>query len=515
MKAGEQGIKDTLVVMAHLVEEARAEPIVLQTAWKLTESIPVEDARARVESIFDFTRGVSRGPSRGRLQGADALRWRPDPHNVELIQDAPLVILNGGADCEELSLTLAALLQAAGFPTEFVVISRRKDKEFHHVLIRIPVNKEKALYLDPSLPSPMGTVPSGITKAWAVSTFLNNRKTVDIAEIAPETIRGPEALSVATQTGDSSMTLSSHGLGSLSSSVVGSLGIEVDKVTAQKALLTVGAHKDKIPGALQWLQTKFPSWYDKSKPEPKPIQTPAPVPVQDALPVTVLSPAPSGETPREALSRTAREFRASLTSEELTMLQEERRKVLDQYGPALFAGLGSMSFHGLGSILSGVDMSEDEILQELSSMSPENKQKVKDGVERFAKAIGRFPPSVSDAKLALKDIRPLLSAKLGEYVDSFKDDPIGAIGKGLKLINAARKLKIEAAPSGSSGTGGSGYTVNIPGVTDRKTPASSGGGMSMTTIGLIAGGSVLGLVLLLKLLQPSSPIVVTAPAPGK
>lgn len=226
MAEGDDGVRDTLTIMAHLVEEARGEPIVLKTAWMLTENLAPEQVRDKAEAVFDYTRGISRDPkarTRSRFPGADALQWRPDPALTELIQDAPLVILHGGADCEELSMVLASLLQAVGLESEFVVVSRREDQDFHHVLVRIPIDEQRSLYLDPSVPRPMNTVPLGITRAWAASTFLNPNGKVDIKTISPETVRGTETYGeTSTFTfGESSMP--STQLGAIPPSILGSI----------------------------------------------------------------------------------------------------------------------------------------------------------------------------------------------------------------------------------------------------------------------------------------------------
>jgi len=194
LRPGNAGVRDTLVVLATLVEKGRIDPEVHRRTWQLILPFQPREKRQQVENLFRFVQGQQkRAPREGSVfTGPDPRRqfkWRSDPRGVELIYDARLVLHNKAGDCEELTMLLATMLTIAGFPTEFVVVSRRPDKQFHHIFVRIPFGA-RALYLDPSIPDPMGSVPSELTRTWLAKTYRNRDGTLDIWEVQPETIRG-------------------------------------------------------------------------------------------------------------------------------------------------------------------------------------------------------------------------------------------------------------------------------------------------------------------------------------
>ena len=153
LPAGDPGIARTVIRLGQLVVEAKRDPRLWKIAWGVSFQAPEKDEHAQAEALFRYVQ---------------AFRWRPDPNGIELVLGPQRVLEARAGDCEELVGALSALLEIAGFPTRFYIISRRRDQQFHHILLEVGV-KGRWLAADPSEKGVgLGWAPSGITRAWRV-----------------------------------------------------------------------------------------------------------------------------------------------------------------------------------------------------------------------------------------------------------------------------------------------------------------------------------------------------------
>jgi hypothetical protein len=105
--------------------------------------------------------------------GRDRIHYVFDPSGVELIESPYRILESGVADCDSIVVLLAALLECAGFPCEFVTIraDAKRPAEYSHVFLRCKVAKHGWVDMDATMKKPFGWGPPEMfeRKYWPAS----------------------------------------------------------------------------------------------------------------------------------------------------------------------------------------------------------------------------------------------------------------------------------------------------------------------------------------------------------
>lgn len=104
---GLPGVLQTLAVMRRMVHEAKTDPAILQAARNTIFVTPANNAWAEAEALFELVR--------------DKIRYVRDIHGVETLSTPVKTLQASLGDCDDQTTLLAALLEAVGYPTRFVI----------------------------------------------------------------------------------------------------------------------------------------------------------------------------------------------------------------------------------------------------------------------------------------------------------------------------------------------------------------------------------------------------------
>jgi len=156
---GTIGTAQTISRMRDLVTQGKRDFRVRDVVGPLLRNCPKKDYLCYARAIFEFCR--------------DRIQYVFDPSGVELIE-APYRILESGiADCDSIVVLLAAMLENAGFPCEFVTIKAdaKRPDEYSHVFLRCKVAKHGWVEMDATMQKPFGWGPPEYftRKYWAAS----------------------------------------------------------------------------------------------------------------------------------------------------------------------------------------------------------------------------------------------------------------------------------------------------------------------------------------------------------
>lgn len=141
---GVRGVAQTVAVMRKMVNEARRDPTIRQTATTVVFLALGFGDHLEVSKLLEFVQ--------------TSIRYVKDIHDVETLS-TPLKTLQGRiGDCDDQSTLLAALCEAIGYPTRFVVAAYAKAGVLEHVYVQICVDGEW-LDADPTERYPLGWFP--------------------------------------------------------------------------------------------------------------------------------------------------------------------------------------------------------------------------------------------------------------------------------------------------------------------------------------------------------------------
>lgn len=125
---GVAGIKATIRRMRSLVEEWRTNPAIVSAARSLVFHTIEKDDYSEVNALYIFVR--------------DSIRYVRDVNGVETLSTPYYTLKSRSGDCDDQTTLLAALLEAIGYPTKFVVGAFQSDDQYDHVYLRTLVNDE-------------------------------------------------------------------------------------------------------------------------------------------------------------------------------------------------------------------------------------------------------------------------------------------------------------------------------------------------------------------------------------
>ena len=148
ISGGMAGITQTLTAMRQLVNQGRVDPQIRQAATSAVFLTPEKDEFSEIEAIFNFVR--------------DNIRYVKDVHQVETLSTAAKTLQGKIGDCDDQTVLLAAMLEAVGYATRFVIAAYRTSA-FEHVYLQA-LGHGQWISLDPTENQYMGWEPPGATK---------------------------------------------------------------------------------------------------------------------------------------------------------------------------------------------------------------------------------------------------------------------------------------------------------------------------------------------------------------
>lgn len=141
---GLRGVAQTLSVMRRLVTEGRIDPTIRQAATTIIFLQPERAVRREVEQLLAYVQG--------------AIRYTRDIVDTETVSTAEKTLAGRIGDCDDQSVLLAALCEAVGYPTRFVVAGYDDPREVQHVYVQVCVDGAW-LDADPTEHGPLGWAP--------------------------------------------------------------------------------------------------------------------------------------------------------------------------------------------------------------------------------------------------------------------------------------------------------------------------------------------------------------------
>lgn len=148
---GRAGNLHTVALMRQLVNARKVDPYVIQTACNIVYQTPQFSDDAEARALFEFVR--------------DRIRYVRDVVGVETLTDPAMTLRRMVGDCDDQSTLLAALLEAVGYPTRFVMAGY-SGREFEHVYLQALLHGEW-VSMDPTENrQPMGWEPPCPTAYW-------------------------------------------------------------------------------------------------------------------------------------------------------------------------------------------------------------------------------------------------------------------------------------------------------------------------------------------------------------
>jgi Transglutaminase-like superfamily len=158
---GDPGVAQTIAVMRQLVDEALRDPSIIRLATDIVRHVAAFDDLAEANALYEWVRRN--------------IRFTKDPVNKEkLYPPAELLKIRAG-DCDDISMLLATLLMAVGYPARLMTIAAPNSPDsFSHVYVEaeIPAGSNQWIPLDPArADSQFGVAPPAFTRArwWSLT----------------------------------------------------------------------------------------------------------------------------------------------------------------------------------------------------------------------------------------------------------------------------------------------------------------------------------------------------------
>lgn len=147
---GPAGALHTVSRMRRLADAASLDPLLINQAVSIIHGVPAKSELHEIEALFDFV--------------LNHIRYTRDVHGVETLSDPRMTLIRQVGDCDDKATLLAALLQAVGYPTRFVM-GDYGSGEYEHVYLQALAFGEW-ISLDATEHRPMGWEPPGAAYLW-------------------------------------------------------------------------------------------------------------------------------------------------------------------------------------------------------------------------------------------------------------------------------------------------------------------------------------------------------------
>lgn len=122
---GTAGIRATLAVMRHYVNDAKLDPQIQRTAVDIVRTTPEKDYHGEAAAVQRWVR--------------DNIRYTQDVEGIETVRTPAVTLFMAMGDCDDKATLAAALLASIGHQTRFVALGHYPG-EFSHVLIEDNIN---------------------------------------------------------------------------------------------------------------------------------------------------------------------------------------------------------------------------------------------------------------------------------------------------------------------------------------------------------------------------------------
>lgn len=142
--SGNGGVFHTVRVMRAMVEAYKSDPEILRAVVGVVYLSPEHSQTAEVEALFNYVR--------------DYIRYVRDPVGLESLTIPPITLHRQVGDCDDQTTLLATLLEAAGYPTRFI-LAGYQSRDYEHVYLEVfaggqwiaadPIEKTSALGFEP------------------------------------------------------------------------------------------------------------------------------------------------------------------------------------------------------------------------------------------------------------------------------------------------------------------------------------------------------------------------------
>jgi len=149
---GDAGVEQTIALMRELVDDALRDPSIIRLASDIVRSAPAFDDYAEANALYEWVR--------------HNIRFTKDPVNKEkLYPPAELLKIRSG-DCDDISMLLATLLMAVGYPARLMTIAAGGSADqFSHVYVEAEILGQW-IAVDPArADSEFGVPPPMFTRA--------------------------------------------------------------------------------------------------------------------------------------------------------------------------------------------------------------------------------------------------------------------------------------------------------------------------------------------------------------
>lgn len=143
---GKEGVKATLKAMARLIKAGKSNPQMIVFARRLTQHLKPKDYVGEARVIHAFVR--------------DKIRYIRDPRGLETIVQPDKLLQIQSGDCDDKSVLVATLLEAAGHKTRLVAVGSFPEK-FSHVYVETLLGN-KWIPVETTEPWPLGKGPSNV-----------------------------------------------------------------------------------------------------------------------------------------------------------------------------------------------------------------------------------------------------------------------------------------------------------------------------------------------------------------
>lgn len=149
--SGNAGVFATLRAMRELVNARKADPRIIQAATSIVWCAPERDELCEIEALHAYVR--------------DSIRYVRDPHALESLTDPVVTMTRKVGDCDDQAALLAALLEAVGYPTRFVIGAFSTPGAWDHVWLQTYASGQW-IDADPTEHQPLGWAPPEPLSIW-------------------------------------------------------------------------------------------------------------------------------------------------------------------------------------------------------------------------------------------------------------------------------------------------------------------------------------------------------------
>jgi transglutaminase-like putative cysteine protease len=120
--SGRLGNHHTLRLMRELINAGKVDPLVMRAAHSIIYTQPERGEIGEAAALFDYVR--------------DTIRYVRDVHGVETLCTPAMTLQRMIGDCDDQTMLLCALAEAAGYPSR-LVMAGYSSRDFEHVYCQI------------------------------------------------------------------------------------------------------------------------------------------------------------------------------------------------------------------------------------------------------------------------------------------------------------------------------------------------------------------------------------------